>query len=168
MSDYSQRKSPRLAEFDYTQNGIYFITICVQDHLCLFGKVIDDSMILNAAGVMVGICWNALSTRFENIGFTDYVVMPNHFHGIVIIERSLGSDGKLPGVAEVIQAFKSITTHEYIMGVKNSGWTILNRKLWQRSYHDHIIRNEKSLLNIQQYIRENPLRWAQDTLFGEA
>lgn len=112
--------------------------------------------------------------------------MPNHLHGIISITESntvgvplVGThsteqdEGQAQGTAptwgksigEIIGAFKSITTNEYIKGVKNDNWEYFNRKLWQRNYYEHIIRNEKSLENIRNYIFNNPLNWKDDEMF---
>ncbi|MDP4999472.1 MAG: hypothetical protein NWQ41_10940, partial [Saprospiraceae bacterium] len=79
------RKSIRLKGYDYSQAGLYFITICIQHRACLFGHITKGEMILNDAGNMVKNEWLNLKTRFPNIELHDYVVMPNHFHGILEI-----------------------------------------------------------------------------------
>ena len=83
------RRSIRLKGYDYSQAGLYFITACVQNRECLFGKIIDGGMILNDAGKMVDTQWLALSTRFSNISLHEYIIMPNHFHAI--LEITVGS-----------------------------------------------------------------------------
>jgi len=210
------RRSIRLKGYDYSQAGLYFITICVQHRECLFGHIAVGAnpcgcpdggrpeMILNDAGKMVETEWLGLKTRFSNIELHEYVVMPNHFHGILeIIGASLvdtpvslvdtPNDNRQPqqgqpqGIApttldtpkttrdcpndktvgDMMDAFKSITTVQYIRGVKNSGWKPFNGKLWQRNYYENIIRNEKAYENISAYILNNPAKWKGDTFFNK-
>jgi putative transposase len=150
---FPQRKSPRLQGYDYAQEGAYFITICVQNRLHLLGEIVDEVMILNAAGMMVSKWWTELPSRFPDIDLDLYVVMPNHFHAIVMISRVYsGSHPELPlqvesehtSLNDLIGWFKTMTTNDYIRAVKNQQWRPFSGKLWQRSYHDHIIRDEAS------------------------
>ena len=151
------RRSIRLGGYDYSQPGGYFITIVTQNRECLFGDIIKGKMILNDAGKMIRRIWNELPTRFLNIELDESIVMPNHFHGILhIIEKMNHILGDMVG------AFESITTHEYILGVKNTGWPPFNKKLWQRNYWEHIIRDENDLNRIREYIINNPLDWKSD------
>jgi len=117
---------------------------------------------------MLGSWWAELSKKYSSVEAADFVVMPNHFHGLVIIESLTADQGQSVALSEVIGWFKTMTTNAYIRGVKESGWLPFSGRLWQRSYHDHIIRNEHALLNIQQYIHENPARWMEDTFYGDA
>ena len=161
------RKSPRLSGYDYSQEGAYFVTVCVQDRLYLFGKVVDGNMRLNPAGQMIGKWWKELERKFPSLKIDEYyVVMPNHFHGIVFIpEQSApmiegGHAG--PPLQKIVQWFKTMTTNEYIHGVKEHGWPQFQGSLWQRSFYDHVIRDEASLNRIREYISTNPLRWDLD------
>jgi REP element-mobilizing transposase RayT len=199
------RRSIRLKGYDYSMAGAYFVTMCVSNRQRLFGNVIDGKMILNEAGRMVETIWMQLAIRFEFIELDEFTVMPNHFHGILVLSGRGEScirpvsdescirtdsdescirtgrgescirpstvsgdhkdrpDGTLPGtVGRVIQAFKSISTHEYINGVKHKNWTPFPGKLWQRNYYEHIIRDDESLKRIRAYIINNPLQWAYD------
>lgn len=162
-----KRKSVRLKGYDYWKEGLYFITICTQNRELLFGRIEDDEMILNDAGKMVEDEWVKLPVRFPNIELHEFVVMPNHFHAILeILEVSADmiildvTDGQSEetGMANapfkktlgnIVAAFKSLTTVEYIFGVKAGGWRPFNRKLWQRSFHDHIIRDWRAYNNIR-------------------
>lgn len=85
--DIHHRRSIRLKYYDYSQNGAYFITICIQKRMCLFGHIINDVMILNEAGKMIDEQWQKLALRFNAILLDEYIIMPNHFHGIVIIRE---------------------------------------------------------------------------------
>jgi len=170
------RRSIRLKGYDYSQAGAYFITLCTQDRACLFGKVVNGEMRLNDAGRMVLAEWNRLPERFPQVVLDAFVVMPNHVHGILVITDpaptvgatvgatpTVGATTRVaPTVGNIIGAFKSRVTVEYIRGVKTSGWPPFRGRLWQRNYYEHIIRNERALNAIRQYIMENPRRWQMD------
>ena len=155
------RRSIRLKGYDYAQAGLYFITICVQNRECMFGEIIDGKMILNDAGKMIENEWINLKKRYENIELHEFITMPNHFHGILEIVV-----GAAPTVGDMMGAFKSISTVEYIRGVKNLNWQPFNGKLWQRDYYEHIIRDERAYENISNYIVNNPAKWAADKFYG--
>ena len=224
------RRSIRLKGYDYSQAGLYFITICVQNRENLFGNITNEIMNRNDAGKMIEKQWIELSKRFKNIILNEFIIMPNHFHAILeiretpikgqpqgiaptetvratfmvdpikgqpqeisptetvratfmvdpikgqpqeisptetvratfMVDPTKGQSEK--GLGEIIGAFKSITTNEYIKGVKSNNWQRFNGKLWQRNYWEHIIRNEKSYQNISEYIVNNPLKWNDDKL----
>ena len=186
------RRSSRLKGYDYAGAGAYFVTICAQNRECLFGEIVDGKMLLNDAGRMVETVWDQLPIRFPHLELDEFIVMPNHIHGILVSHRTQTGDhkdrpymapdtvgyrksgeqkvrpdgrphGTLPGtVGRVVQAFKSITTHEYVHGVKQYGWRRFNGKLWQRNYYEHVIRNDNELNRIREYIATNPARWKTD------
>jgi len=176
------RKSPRLSGYDYSQDGAYFVTVCVQGRLYLFGKIVDGNMRLNLAGQMIGKWWRELERKFPSLKIDDYyVVMPNHFHGIVWVPEEepccrpnpivSPANSPLPPakgghtdppLQRMVQWFKTMTTNNYIHGVKEYGWQPFKGILWQRSFYDHVIRDEASLNRIREYISTNPLRWDLD------
>ena len=156
MTAYPQRKSPRLNGYDDTQAGAYFVSLCQQNRVSLFGEIADGELRLNAAGEMVCAWWERLPDKYPSLEIDHFVVMPNHFHGIVLL------DGRQPGLSTAMQWFKAMTTNAYIRGVKEQGWTPFERHLWQRSFHDHIIRDERGLDMIRGYITANPARWNED------
>ncbi|MCR4439552.1 MAG: hypothetical protein QHJ34_13500 [bacterium] len=180
------RRSIRLREYDYSQPGAYFITVVTQDRRCLFGEVVNGQMRLNEVGHMVRREWANLSNRFPNIHLDAFIIMPNHVHVIIIITdvKPVGAglvpahngattrvaptdatdahNGVAPTVGDIVGAFKSITTVQYTYGVKYCGWPPFRGRLWQRNYYEHIIRNEKSLNRVREYILNNPLRWETD------
>ena len=172
------RKSIRLKGYDYTQAGLYFITICTQKRAFLFGNIMDGEMLLNDAGIMVENQWLKLPNRFQNIQLHEYVVMPNHFHaileivGVTLVVAQNNNEyqkGQPQGIAptgktigNMIGAFQSIVTVEYIRGVKTLGWQPFDGKLWQRNYWEHIIRNDNEYQRISNYIINNPLNWKND------
>ncbi len=120
-----KRKTPRLSEYDYSQAGAYFVTVCVQDRQGLLGTILNGEMQLNPAGLMVEKWWKKLESNFTTIRTDFYVVMPNHFHGIVIISEPPGASegGHMgPPLQKIMQWFKTMSTNEYIHGVKEHAW----------------------------------------------
>jgi REP element-mobilizing transposase RayT len=167
---YSGRHSIRLKGYDYAQAGGYFVTIVTQGRECFFGEIHNDKMILNDAGRMVKAAWEALPQRFPNIGLDIFKVMPNHLHGIVVIHddpvvpalSSRATTRVAPTLGDIVGAFKSITTHEYIRGVDESNWPQFYKRLWQRNFYEHIIRDQPDYERIARYIADNPSNWAED------
>lgn len=175
------RRSIRLKEYDYSQSGAYFITICTHSRKCIFGEIADGQITLNDAGKMLSAEWQKLIARFPNIELDEYVIMPNHFHGIVtlnfkivgatlVVAQETTNDraGTRPAptrgttIGDIVGAFKSITTDQYINSINTKDWKPLNGKLWQRNYYEHVIRNESKLNEIRQYIVDNPAKWDTD------
>ena len=170
------RKSIRLKGYDYSQAGGYFVTIVTQIRESFFGKICDGEMVLNNAGKMIKFEWEALQERFQNIETNVVQVMPNHLHGILLIHsptpvgaglvpaHAAGATTRVaPTIGEMVGAFKSITTHKYIQGVKELAWPGFTRKLWQRNYYEHIIRDNSDYERIAGYILDNPINWNQDS-----
>ena len=158
------RRSIRLQDYNYSQNGVYFVTICAQNRACLFGQIIDEKMKLNNAGEMIHEEWSQLSERFNFIQLDHYVIMPNHFHGIFFIKTRENCVTKNSNIGVIIGAFKSITTHKYINGVKKNHWPVFNGKLWQRNYYEQVLRDEESLYRAREYIINNPINWKSDKM----
>ena len=169
------RRSIRLKGYDYSQNGAYFVTICVQNRECLFGKIRNGNMVLNDAGKMIEKYWREIPEHYPNVILDAFVIMPNHMHGILIIDNNVGQpQGIAPTIAptgktigDIIGAFKSLTTNEYICGVKSGKFPPFEKRIWQRNYYEHIIRNEQSLEKIQNYIIHNPQKWQDDKFFAD-
>lgn len=163
------------------------MTVCTHDRMCLFGDVVDGKMRLNDAGLMINNVWNEIPKWYPGVDIDEYAVMPNHFHGIVILKNydvgappcgrpeprdTIMIHGQARGPApttvkrltlsDVIHRFKSLTTNKYIHGVKQFQWKPFHRALWQRTFHDRIIRNETELHTIREYIMNNPLQWEYD------
>jgi REP element-mobilizing transposase RayT len=154
-----ERKQNRLKTFDYSKAGYYFVTICVEDRLCRFGEVVNGEMVLNDLGKIVQKCWFDLPNHYQNSKLDEHTVMPNHFHGILIIEP-VGegfkpSPTKTHGLPEIIRGFKTFSSRK-INDLKQSHFS------WQRSYYDHIIRDDADLNRIREYIRNNPKQWELD------
>ncbi len=159
------RKSIRLKNYDYSQGGAYFVTMCIQNRECLLGTMVENSVRLNAVGRMVKSRWEALASKYPNIQMDEFIIMPNHFHGIIHLagEHSSGEHMGSPlQLSRMIQWFKTMTTNEYIKNVKTINWPPFAGKLWQRNYYERIIRNEPELNNVRAYIQNNPLQWVMD------
>jgi len=126
-------------------------------------------MIPSQPGRMVEAVWLALPSRFPHVRLDAFVVMPDHFHGLIHISSAPSSRlARAPGepcgpprgsLGQVVQAFKSNTTRLYALGVHEDGWPPFRRRLWQRDYHDWVIRDDAHLRNTRRYIELNPMRW---------
>jgi REP element-mobilizing transposase RayT len=117
--------------------------------------------------VVIDSWWGTIPRRFPSVGLDAYVVMPNHLHGIVVIEGGEPQHGDAVGVervslSRIVQWFKSATTNDYQRGVTMDGWEPFAGRLWQRNYYEHVVRDETDLDRIRWYIMENPARWAED------
>jgi REP element-mobilizing transposase RayT len=163
--DVHHRRSIRLKNYDYSQAGAYFITLCVQNRECVFGEIVDRHMHLSPVGENVFLQWTNLPQRFAGLELDAFVVMPNHFHAIILINpvgqcAALGAASGAPTLGRILRAFKSISAIE--------GNRLLNRSnqfFWQRNYWEHVIRNEKELMTLRQYILSNPAQWELDSLY---
>jgi putative transposase len=161
------RHSIRLPGYDYTQPGAYFITICVVDRYCLFGEIINGKTKLNTYGNIVFEKWEWLAVQYPYIKLDGFIVMPNHFHGILWIRNDSGRGGsrtaptknpeKIKPVGRLIGAFKTVSTKEINIRRNTPGACV-----WQRDFYDHIGRDEKDVFYIRRHIRENPLHWVSD------
>ncbi len=157
MPAHPERRSPRLMGFDYSRTGAYFVTVNVDDLRRRFGEVVDGTLALNGAGTLMEECWLRIPKRFPTIELDAFVVMPNHFHGIVFITETGAPDP--PSLSRVMQVFKSESTIAYRRGVRAGTFPPYQRSLWQRGFHDPIIRNAVRLKYARAYIRNNPMRW---------
>lgn len=151
-----QRKSPRLQDYDYSQSGAYFVTICTYNKNCYFGGITDTTMQLSNIGQIANERWAMLSEFYQSVQLDDYVVMPNHLHGILFL---LETGEKSPELGNIIGGYKSGVSRT----VRQE--THLKSSLWQSRFHDHIIRNEVDLNRIREYIQTNPARWKSDTFY---
>lgn len=191
------RKNMRLRGYDYSREGLYFLTIVVQHRLHLYGEIENGEMILNDAGRMVEKWYWEIENKYPDKRCDEMVVMPNHFHCII---ENLETDAHVPStiandergrsdtnekygmhnikygatIGDVMDWFKTMTTNEYIRGVARAArcgrpndWPRFEGKLWQRSYYDHIIRNEQEYLRISEYIKNNPLKWKDDKFYND-
>lgn len=154
-----RRRSLRLKNYDYSREGCYFITICTEGREQLFGEILDGEMVLGNAGKLIHTLWYEMIDDFPNIALHEFVIMPNHIHGIIEIV-----DNKEQPVSTMIQSFKRHTTLRYIKMVKNGTLPPFNKRIWQRNYYEHIIRNDADYNRIATYIINNPITWKKDTL----
>jgi len=179
--DLHHRRSIRLKGYDYSQTGLYFITLCCQNRACLFGEIENGKMILNDAGRMIEKWYFELENKYPDKRCHEMVVMPNHFHCIienvmlhddVDYFRDAHPENKYgmhnikhhATIGDAMDWFKTMTTNEYIRNVKTENWQPFDKKLWQRNYWEHIIRNEQSFVKISEYIINNPVSWRNDSL----
>lgn len=143
MGTEKHRKKLRLHGYDYSSNGAYFVTIYVKNGEYLFGDIVNNAITLLPAGEMIASYWQKLPLKYPSFSLDDFVVMPNHFHAIILIDTTT----HLPvNLSQGIQWFKTITTNAYIQAVHHQNWEPFVGKLWHRSFYDHIIRDEKSYL----------------------
>ena len=179
--DVHHRRSIRLRAYDYARPGLYFVTLCTRNRECLFGEVVDDEPFLNDAGFMAAQCWRWLTAQYPRVQMDDWVVMPNHLHGIVAITADCGeARGTAVGtqggsrtaptrlttrsnlttpkpLGRLIGAFKTVSTRR-INDVRGTpGATV-----WQRNYYEHVIRDDRDLDRIRRYVANNPSSWPRD------
>ena len=160
--DHPVRKSVRLAADSYKQHRAYFITVCTDEKQCLLSSIDGQSVTLTKYGEIVRSAWLDLPNRFAGLALDEYILMPNHLHGILCFvgaglarpssTNKPGNDLALPNVMRV---FKSVSTVQINRSFRAPGFV-----LWQRSYFDHIIRDAEDHVNHRRYILENPARWA--------
>lgn len=176
------RRSIRLQKYDYSNEGLYFITICTNHHLQLFGDIINNEMRLNHAGKIIEKWYSKIHEKFPTITCIDHIIMPNHFHCILGItydaENAIpvnpnlfsnkSSDGNTSSaritIFQAIRWLKVMTTNEYIKGVKSNVLPSFDKHLWQRNYYEHIIRDFVTFDAIVKYIRTNPSSWNKDSI----
>ena len=158
MINLPKRKPTRLKDYDYSQNGAYFVTICTKGRKHLLSKIVGEGFhalpqnILTPIGIEIEKSIHYINNNYINVTIDKYVIMPNHIHLIVILDNS-GGHGN-PPLQNIIGQLKSYTTNK------------LGDTLWQRSYHDHIIRSEKDYREIWEYIDTNVLRWEDDCFYN--
>ncbi len=166
------RRSIRLKDYDYTQPGYYYVTIVTQNRKCLFGEINNGEMVLNEAGSMIQDIWKQLPNKYFGVDLDQFQLMPNHLHGVIVLvgtgPRACPDKGQPQGVvptislSDIVHRFKSFTTRKYIDGVNRCEWVQFDYKLLQRSFYDHVIRDETELKNVRKYIVNNPLKWELD------
>lgn len=168
-------ESTRLKEWDYSSCGYYFVTICLKDKQCLFGEVQEGKIKFSEIGKVVQKCWLEIPAHFKNVGLDEFIVMPNHLHGIVIISNEYCRDA-IHGVskdkggvtAEHNPMLSENSLSKIIRWFKGRSKFEINKIqdqplfAWQSRFYEHIIRNEKSLKDIRKYIANNPIKWELD------
>lgn len=178
---YPQRQSIRFCGYDYSQEGLYFVTICVKDKACLFGNVVDDEMVLNDVGRIACEEWKNTEILRKNIRLAEFIIMPNHVHGIIEI-MDVGANCICPQITmsecnsplqtenkfwspsqtlgAIVRGYKSAVTKQI-----NKLYKAQNMVIWQRNYYEHIIRNDDSYQKITEYIYKNPENWQRDDYY---
>lgn len=175
-----QRHTIRLTDYDYSQEGLYFVTICCQDKICRFGNISNSEVILNESGKIAHDEWLNTPQLRPNIELGTFIIMPNHIHGIIIVRNQIvGTNCIRPNIDKngvcntplqppsqtlgaIIRGYKSAVTKQ-IKQLNN----VSDIRLWQRNYYEHIIRNEASFSNISDYIVNNPYNWENDDYYNE-
>ncbi len=164
------RRNPRLQGYDYSQEGAYFITICSHRRQHLFGHIEHDHLHLSQLGSKASEDWQAIPHHYPTIELDAFVVMPNHIHGIIFL---VGAEFIQPAAIQpATTPPKAVYLSQVIAGYKAGVTRRMNRlnqlksTIWQRSFHDHIIRNEFELNRIREYVANNPSLWEQDMFYG--
>jgi len=164
--DVHRRRSIRLRDYDYSQQGAYFVTVCAWNRECLFGDVVQGEMRSNEYGRIVENEWRRTSTVRSNVETDDFIEMPNHFHCILVINERRGvlqyaptNELRSPSqtIGAIVRGFKSAVTKSF-----NTIRATPGIPVWQRNYYEHIIRDENDLARIRQYVADNPMTWADD------
>ena len=187
------QKSPRLNGYDYRSVGMYFVTICTHARSFLFGDVVNGTMVLSLMGQRAAECWAEIPTHFVGVGIDGFVVMPNHVHGIIEIKPLEGSQSTHRGsksssvgrdatccvstndsppsqarphveagsLGAIVRAYKSAVTRQIRQAIQKPEIFV-----WQRRYHDHIIRNDADLNRIREYVQNNPVHWQEDRYYA--
>ena len=153
--EYPKRKHPRLKEYDYSQNGAYYVTICVNHHACILGRIDENrTMQLSPLGMVVKKYIEQIEGHYEYVILVNYIIMPNHIH--LLLQKDIppqivleGGDAikNTPSLQRIIHAFKTMTTKE------------IGYSIWQTSFYEHIIRNLSDIHRVSDYIDANPSRW---------
>lgn len=172
---YKEHKQYRLPGYDYSGDGEYFVTICIDDRKYHFGEIHDGEMILSELGKIVNKTWNEIPNKFENVKLDVYQIMPDHFHGIIIIKPSKRRNliHQIPkefksGIKNNPMELKSISLGRIIRWykgrVKFEAKKIIPSFKWQSRFYERVIRDEKEFYFISEYIINNPKNWAQKIL----
>lgn len=156
------RKRLRMKGYDYSLAGAYFITVCTHQRQMLFGYAEDGFMHVNRFGKIVKRCWRDLPNHYKHIELDAFMVMPDHVHGIIVIKDRV-MDGVRHGLPEIVRAFKSFSARRI-----NNARKIAGVHVWQRSYYEHIIRDERAWQRIREYILTNPQNWNRDKNYPNA
>ena len=171
MTILKNRRSLRLSGYDYSQGGAYFVTICVNKRQGLLGPIINNQMQLNHYGKIADTSWTYLAQAYPYVELDEWIIMPNHLHGIIFIapDNIISTDcrggsrtaptgaRKIKSLGRLIGAFKTISTKQINFTRKISG-----ASFWQRNFYEHVIRDDHSLNCIREYIVTNPLQWDLD------
>jgi REP element-mobilizing transposase RayT len=173
-SKIHHRQSVRLPDYDYSQCGAYYVTVCTQNRMCLFGNVVDGEMVLYDYGIVAQECWGQIPQHFNDARLHKFVVMPNHIHGIIEIASSADISplpttniSSTPVTATPPKTPKgtSRTIGSIVCGFKIGVTKRIGFSVWQRNYYEHIIRGNDEYTYITEYIKNNPSKWEEDKLW---
>jgi REP element-mobilizing transposase RayT len=159
--------SIRLKDHDYSGRGFYFLTICAHEKKCVFGRIASREVLLTPLGQIVGECWMGIPEHFPRVHLHGFVLMPNHLHGIIEIDRQLGRSSAAPlrgtqprvvagSLGAVVRSFKAAVTKRAKRELRWDG------EVWQRNYFERALRDGKEHADARQYIQENILNWELD------
>ena len=166
-----ERKRTRLPEYDYGQNGCYFVTLCTQGRAWRFGLPLPVGAAPcgrpNSAAEMAERWLWKLEEKYPNVTIDKHVVMPNHIHALISIENGGQGGHAGPPLPKIIDWYKTMTTNEYIRLVRQGDAPPFQGKLWQRSYFDHVVRTYDDYLRVWSYIDNNPAKWREDDYYTE-
>ena len=176
------RRSIRLQNYDYTQAGAYFVTLCTQDRRHLFGEIFQTQnefkFTLSEGGKIAERCWNEIPQHYPNVELDEFVIMPNHVHGVIVITHTDEQYGDVVGANNHSPLQPTHTTNQHPRGTSKTVGAIVRgykigvtkwfrkntqvRDVWQRNYYENIVRNNDDLNRIRKYINENPFHWNED------
>jgi REP element-mobilizing transposase RayT len=166
--EHHNRRSIRIPDFDYSAPGWFYITICTYQREPLFSLVENGLVNVTAFGHLTELCWQAIPSHFNGVDVDAFVVMPNHLHGIIVIDDHQGTACHAPtteafgrpvgaSLATIIRPFKSAASKEINEVRETPGAPV-----WQRGFYERVIRSERELIRFRAYIEDNPSRWASD------
>ncbi len=177
--------SSRLPTWDYSSNGLYFITICIKDRQHYFGKIINDEMVLNEIGKVAAYYWSEIPKHFKFVSLDEFQVMPNHFHGILKITNSIEIEtGQILSAQSLLSSQQpsndlphprfrnqgkntiSSIVGSYKSSVKKHIKSLDLEFGWQTRFHDHIIRSHDEFIRISNYVVNNPRLWKEDRFYS--
>jgi putative transposase len=173
MKKDSRRRIIRLSDYDYSSSGAYFVTICTDNKTCLFGNIVNGTIELNVLGSIVQRVWLEIPLHFSHVTLCDFVVMPNHIHGIIHLNHVVGENhvvrathasplqgngfakGKLASgsLGAIVGSFKSVASK-----LLKKFHSYSSKSIWQRNYYEHVIRNKPSLERISRLLKNSFLK----------
>lgn len=155
----------RMDGHDYAYPGYYFVTICTADRQRLLGQIEDGLQSYSTAGMMLQDVIAESGSRFSTVTIDSQIVMPNHIHVLIGLAIRLDDEALAENLSDVVRWIKNASHRRYGIGVKQSGWQPYQGRLWQKGFHDHIVRGEKELETLRNYIATNVERWEEDTFY---
>jgi len=157
-----KRKAMRLPDFDYSSNGAYFVTICTQNRKCILSRIVGDGFpVPKLSGKIAEEYIKKIPEKYTCVQVDKYIIMPNHIHMILLFNSPHGTGNPSPTLSNVLAWYKYNVTREY-----NEKVGIAGSRFFQRSFHDHVIRNHEDYLKIWEYIDSNAAKWANDRYYS--